>query len=258
MSRWLLVGSCAAICALLPLGGAGSGAAGRGVPASSLLQHARSGVIRVEAFGCGRLLSGTGFLVDDHHLATAEHVVAGADRIVLRQGRREVAVGTLAGADSAHDIALIRTDRSIRGHVFSLASRSPRAREGVAALGFPLGRRLTVARGSVRGTAHVVGADGRAGQELIQTDASVHNGHSGGPLVSLSDGSLLGVVDLAAVGRNPLSFSVSARAVAPLLSRWRRDPEAVPQEPCRSGVSYPTLRQPPRLSGGASLPPGHM
>jgi S1-C subfamily serine protease len=256
MSRWLFVGSCAAVCALLAL--AGSGAAGRGVPPRSVLQRAQSGVIRVEASGCGRMLSGSGFLVDDRHLATADHVVAGADRIVLRQGRRTVAVGTLAGADSAHDVALIRTDRRIRGHVFSFARRAPHLREDVAALGFPLARRLTVARGSVRGTARILAAGGRAGQELIQTDASVHNGHSGGPLVSLSDGAVLGLVDLSSVGRAPLSFAVSARVAAPLLSRWRRDPEAVPQEPCRSPVSYPTLRQPPRLSGEASLPPGHM
>jgi serine protease Do len=257
MSRWFFVGSCAAICALLLLGG--RGAAGQRTPSPSLLERAQSGVVRVEASSCGRVLSGTGFLVDDHHVATAEHVLAGAGRIVLRQGRRVVAIGTLAGADSAHDVALIRSDRRIRGHVFSLSSRSPRVSEGVAALGFPLGRPLTVARGSAHGTARMVAAGGRAGDELIQTDAAVRQGHSGGPLLSLSDGAVLGMVDLSATGRAPLTLAVSSRLVAPLLARWRRDPEAVPQRPCPAArVSYPTLRQPPRLSGEASLPPGHM
>jgi putative serine protease PepD len=260
MSRLFFMGSCAAICALLLL--AGPGAAGRVAPVSAAdaLQRVDSGVIRIEAWGCGRVvLSGSGFLVDDQHVATAEHVVAGAGRIVLRQGDRIVGSGTIAGADSAHDIALLRADRRIPGHVFSLSQRAPRAREGVAALGFPLGRPLTVARGMVHGTARMVAADGRAGEPLIQTDAAVHHGHSGGPLLSLSDGSVLGMVDLAAARGAPRSFAVSSFVAAPLLARWRRDPEAVPQQPCRSsGVSYPTLLQPPRLSGGASLPPGHM
>jgi S1-C subfamily serine protease len=258
MSRWFFVGSCGAICALLLSVGSGAGASGGSAPARSILKRAESGVIRVEASGCGRLLSGTGFLLDDHHLATAEHVVAGADRILLRRGRRVVAVGTVAGADSAHDVALIQTDRPIRGHVFSLSARGPRSREGVAALGFPLGRPLTVARGTVHGSARMVGAGGRAGQALIQTDASVHEGHSGGPLLSLTDGTVLGMVDLSSADRaRPLSFAVSARAAAPLLARWRRDPEAVAQEPCPSGpsaVGYPASR----LPGAGSLPPAHM
>jgi serine protease Do len=257
MSRWFFMGSCAAICALLLL--ARPGAAGPVAGSPSLLERAQSGVIRVETAGCGQVLAGTGFLVDDQHVATAEHVVSGADRIVLEQGGRVIGSGTIAGADRAHDVALIRSDRRIHGHVFSLAGRSPRVREGVAALGFPLGRPLTVARGSARGTVRMLAAGGRAGDALIETDAAVRQGHSGGPLLSLSDGAVLGMVDLSATGRAPLSFAVSSRLAAPLLARWRRDPEAVPQQPCRaSRVSYPTLLQPPRLSGGASLPPGHM
>ena len=231
--RRLLVGSCAAASALLLFPGGGS--SGRGAPASlaDVVRRVDSGLMRVETRGCGRALSGTGFLVDSRHVATAEHVVDGALRIGLMRGGRLVGRGTIVGADAAHDLALVRTDRPIAGHVFSLSRRRPRMSEDVAALGFPLGRPLTVARGFVRGTARTVPAGGAAGQPLIQTDAAVNHGDSGAPLVSVSDGAVLGMVNLSSARAGGPSFAVSARVAEPLFAGWRSDPEAVPQRPCR-------------------------
>jgi S1-C subfamily serine protease len=84
----------------------------------------------------------------------------------------------------------------------------------------------------MRGFAKLVASGGRAGQPLIQTDAAVQPGDSGGPLVSARDGSVLGFVDLSAAAPGGPSFAVEARAARPLLARWRRDPEAVPQRRC--------------------------
>src|SRR3954465_12274277 len=95
------------------------GAADR--PARSLA----SGVLRVESRGCGRTMLGSGFLVDRRHLVTAAHVVDSAGGIALRRSGHMVAHGTLVGADSARDLALIEVDRAAGGHAFAL---SPHAR----------------------------------------------------------------------------------------------------------------------------------
>lgn len=230
--RGVFVGSCAVLGALL-LSGRGEAQHGA-ASAADMVARVDSGVVRVEARSCGKALLGTGFLLDSRHVATAAHVVDGAARIYLKQGARTIASGTIVGADDARDVALVRADAPIDGHVFSLAKRAPQAREGVAALGFPLGRPLVVRRGSVKGMARTLPA-GDASRQLIQTDAAVHHGDSGGPLLSVADGSVLGLVNLSsASGRGP-SFAVSSHEAGPLLSRWRNDPEAVPQPPC--GVS---------------------
>ena len=201
--------------------------------AADALARADSGVVQVEAIGCDRALLGTGFLVDRHHVATAAHVVGGARRINLKRGSRTIATATIAGTDSARDVALVRTDAPIAGRVLSLANRRPQVSERVAALGFAPGRPSAVRSGFVRGSARKLSGSVAVGEPLIQTDAAVRHGDSGGPLLSTADGSVLGMVSMSnAKGGRP-SFAVSASDAGPLLARWRDDPEAVPQTPCR-------------------------
>jgi serine protease Do len=225
--RGVFVLACFALVAML-LSGQGAGPRGDAT-AADMVARVDSGVVRVEAIGCRKALLGTGFLVDRRHVATAAHVVGGATRINLKQGSRTVGAGTIVGADPSNDVALIRTAAPIDGHVFSLSKRRPHMSEGVAALGFPPGRPMAVRRGFVRGIAHTM----PAGKRLIQTDAAIEHGDSGGPLLSVSDGSVLGMLNLSSTSGGTPSFAVSSSDAGPLLARWRTDPEAVPQRPCR-------------------------
>jgi serine protease Do len=216
-----------------------------------------TGVLRVESRSCGRTMFGSGFLVDRRHLLTAAHVVDDAAAIGLRRGGRTVAHGTIVGADAAHDLALLRLDRAVDGHEFALSGRSPRPGDPVTAVGYPRGAPLVQAQGSVLGTATTLPSHGTGRRALVETDAVVSPGQSGGPL--LAGRKVVGIIDLgAAQGTGQPSFAVSARDAAPLVARWRRDPEAVPQRPCRVASDYPTLPQPSPRSGAASPPPAHM
>lgn len=216
-----------------------------------------SGVLRVESRGCGRTMLGSGFLVGRRHLVTAAHVVESAGGIALRRSGRLIAHGTVAGADSARDLALIKLDRAVDGHVFALAARAAQRGEPVTAVGYPRDAPLVQAHGSVLGTATTLPSPGIARRSLIQTDAVVSPGQSGGPL--LAGRTVIGMIDLStARGTGRPSFAVSARDVAPEISRWRRDPEAVAQRPCRAASRYPTLPQPSPRSAAASPPPAHM
>jgi serine protease Do len=190
-----------------------------------------TGVLRVEARSCGRLMLGSGFLVDRRHLVTAAHVVESSGAIALRRSGRVIAHGTLVGADSAPDLALIELDRPLEAHSVDLSSRRLRRGDRVTAVGYPRDAPLAQSRGSALGTATTVPPPGFAPRALIQTDAVVSPGQSGGPL--LLGRSVVGMIDLSnARGTGRPSFAVSAREAAPLISRWRADPEAVPQQPC--------------------------
>jgi serine protease Do len=218
-----------------------------------------SGVLRVESRSCGRTMMGTGFLVDRRHVVTAAHVVDGGTAISLSRDGGAVVHGAIVGADSARDIALIRLDKPFRGHVLTLSKRAPKAGDDVFAVGYPRGGPMTVARGSVRGIATTVPSSGLARRSLIETDAVVSHGESGGPLVSGPDGAVVGMLDLSSTAAGGPSFAVSARDAAPLIALWRSDPEAVPQRPCRAPTGgYPTLPLPSLRPGAASPPPAHM
>jgi S1-C subfamily serine protease len=189
---------------------------------------------------------GTGFLVDRRHLLTAAHVVNDAGPIALRRDERLVARGTIVGSDSDRDLALIRLDRVVGGHAFTLSTRPVRRGDHVTAVGFPRGAPLVQAHGSVLGTATTLPSQGMARRSLVQTDAVVSPGQSGGPL--LAGRTAVGIIDLSSArGTGQPSFAVSAIDAAPLVARWRRDPEAVPQRPCRvASANVP------------ELPPAHM
>src|SRR4051812_11168697 len=202
MSRWICAAPVLVVAGVLLVSAPG---AGQRVPAPG------SGLVRIETSSCGARLVGTGFLVDSRHVATAEHVVTGATRIVLR--RRDGSVlgaGTIAGADRGLDVALIRSDRAISGHVFSLSGRSPRAGERLAALSFGTAR-----HGHMRGFARLLADGGRVSQPLIQTDARVRAGDSGGPPVSPAGGSVAGVGGPSAPGPGGAGLPGGGRGAGP-------------------------------------------
>jgi serine protease Do len=202
-----------------------------------------TGVLRVESRTCGQTMLGSGFLVDRRHLVTAAHVVESADAVLLRRAGRVVAHGSVVGADSTRDLALIRLDPPVGGHAFALSRRAPRRGEPVTAVGYPRGTPLVQSSGTVLGTATTLPSRGIARRALVQTDAVVSPGQSGGPL--LGGRTVIGMIDLSSArGTGRPSFAVSARDAAPLVSRWRRDPEAVPQRPCPVATGYSTLPPP--------------
>lgn len=131
--------------------------------------------------------SGSGFVVDARgYIVTNNHVVEGADRVtvVLSDGRRLTA--RLVGADPRNDIALLHVDA--RGLVPAELGDSDRVRVGdlAIAIGNPMGLdfQRTVTAGVVSGlNRSLFVQDGRAPLEVIQTDAAISPGNSGGPLV---------------------------------------------------------------------------
>jgi S1-C subfamily serine protease len=201
-------------------------------PLPALVTKTRSAVVRIEAKSCDGQAIGTGFLISPTLVATVEHVVDGANSINLKQGGRSVATGTVIGQDPARDVALVRSSAPIRGAVLRLAPRAPQLGESVAALGFPLGLPLTVTKGSVSGLGRSVPIDEINRRQMVQTDAAVNPGNSGGPLLSIDTGDVVGLVDLGTTQANGIAFAVSAQVAQPLLSAWRTAPQETSAGTC--------------------------
>ncbi|MDQ3038077.1 MAG: S1C family serine protease, partial [Myxococcota bacterium] len=165
----------------------------------------------------GRVLEGgaSGFVVHEAGaILTNHHVVERATRIRVRLGDGRELPGTVIGIDPATDLALIRVPaRGLRPLRFADVARA-RVGDSVLAIGAPLGLETTVTTG-------VLSAIGRSGfglsdiEDYVQTDASIHVGSSGGPLVDL-EGNVVGVTTVVIGGAPGLSFAVSAELAAPV------------------------------------------
>jgi S1-C subfamily serine protease len=198
---------------------------------ADLIDKVKSGVIRIEATGCGETAIGTGFLIKPDLVATVEHVVDGASTITLKRDGKILGTAKVIGADRDRDLAL-QTKAAITGYTFGFASLAPRLGEDVGVLGFPLGLPLTVTQGSVSGFNRVVPIDGVKRRHLVQTDAAVNRGNSGGPVLSRSTGEIVGLVDLGTNGANGVAFAVSAQVAAPLLRAWAQAPQSPAEAIC--------------------------
>jgi S1-C subfamily serine protease len=198
---------------------------------AQVVARIRTGIVRIEVTTCDGADIGTGFLLSQRLVATVDHVVNGEQRIALKQNGRIVATGTVIGADPARDVALVRTSKPIHGHLFELATRAPELGEDVAAIGFPLGLPLTVTRGSVSGSDRTIPIEGIKRRSLIQTDAAVNPGNSGGPLITDS-GTVVGLVDLGTTQANGLAFAVSAHVANALLQAWKAAPQPIAATTC--------------------------
>lgn len=139
---------------------------------------------RSQALGSGFVISEDGFLV------TNNHVIEGADEIMIEFRNGVELVAELIGTDPNTDIALLRveTEEPLPFVPFGVASEH-RVGDWVMVMGNPLGQGFSVSVG-------VVSAFGRSlsgtYDDFIQTDAAINQGNSGGPLFNL-DGEVIGV-----------------------------------------------------------------
>ena len=141
---------------------------------------------------------GSGFLVDpEGHILTNYHVVEGASRIrvsmVDADGKEKTYMASLSGGDPALDLAVLKIRSNDRFPYLEL-ERSGGGKVGdfALAVGYPFGFKQTFTFGIVSALNAGIKVEGRKYEKLIQTDAAINQGNSGGPLLNLN-GRVIGV-----------------------------------------------------------------
>ncbi len=144
----------------------------------------------------------------DGYVLTNAHVADGARSLELGFTDGTTAPATVVGVDHATDLAVLRAAGTALPHAQFGKSASLRVGQLVVAIGNPLGFSSTVSAGVVSALGRTMRSkDGRAMENIIQSDVALNPGNSGGPLVDWR-ARVVGVNTAIILGAQGLSFSV--------------------------------------------------
>jgi len=132
---------------------------------------------------------GSGFVIDKAgHIVTNYHVIEGADQIEVSFSNQDTLRATLVGSDPSTDLAVLRVEASSRSLTPLVLGNSGAVRVGdpVVAIGNPFGLARTTTAGIVSAVQErtITAPNGYPIDHVIQTDAQINSGNSGGPLLN--------------------------------------------------------------------------
>ena len=159
--------------------------------------------------------SGSGFVISsDGFIVTNNHVIEKADSIKVSFADGIEVNGILVGADPSTDVAVLKLyDGDVHPLEFA-NSDLIQAGQIAIAVGNPMGLQHTVTAGVVSATGRSLRArNGRLIDDVIQTDAALNPGNSGGPLLN-SEGKVIGMNTAVIASAQGLCFAVASNLVA--------------------------------------------
>jgi S1-C subfamily serine protease len=208
---------------------------GAAMTVNEIYQRAAPGVVRVNATntttssftGPQTSALGSGFVIDKTgHIVTNYHVVEGAERVTVSFSNRDTVNAELVGSDPSTDLALLRVETSGSALTPLSLGNSDRLQVGdpVVAIGNPFGLDRTVTSGIVSALQRLITAPNRFTiDHVIQTDAPINHGNSGGPLLN-ARGQVIGVntqieTGDIATGNVGIGFSVPSNTVKDVVAQ---------------------------------------
>jgi S1-C subfamily serine protease len=219
---------------------------------TTVVDRVAPAVVRVEPGASSRVAGmGSGVIISpDGLVLTNSHVMQGARdaRLTLSDGR--VVTARVLGDDPDTDLALLRANGD--GLPFAVLGDSKRLKRGqiAVAIGNPLGFESTVTAGVVSALGRSLRAQsGRLIEDVIQTDAALNPGNSGGALVSTA-GEVIGINTAVIAGAQGICFAVASNTASFVVTELIRHGRV---RRASIGVAGQTIPLPRRIAHAAGL-----
>lgn len=193
---------------------------------ADIVEQAQPAVVFLEVvkgsgrYGYTQRSSGSGFIVrPDGLILTNAHVVAGASRVQVYLNDGEKVQGVVQAVDQVCDLATVKVQRNNLPTLPLGRSSEVRPGEWVVALGSPFNLQKTVTAGIVSNPGRETMGNLTKSPPMIQHDAVINVGNSGGPLINL-DGEAIGINTMTLT--SGISFALSADLAVDFLNRAKR------------------------------------
>ncbi len=175
------------------------------------------------SLGSGFLISPDGYVVTNNHVISPGAQGATVDSITVTLSDKKEYVAKVIGKDQESDLALLKIDAANLPFVKFGDSNGARVGDWVVAIGEPFGLGGTVTAGIVSAINRVTGQGG-AYDRFIQTDASINQGNSGGPMFDLN-GNVIGVnsqIFSQSGGNIGIGFAIPAAVAKPIIATFMK------------------------------------
>lgn len=178
--------------------------------------------LEIRSLGSGVIMNSKGYIL------TNEHVITGAERIIITLQNGRTFEAQLVGSDVLTDLAVLKIQATNLPFIQINPNRQPRIGDVVLAIGNPFNLGQTVTQGIISATGRI-GLGPYVQQNFLQTDASINKGNSGGALVNTL-GELVGINtrsldNKSKQGENPegIGFAIPTALATKIMDKLIRD-----------------------------------
>jgi S1-C subfamily serine protease len=195
---------------------------------------AAEGTYKITGIGCGGEVDGSGFPLDQRHVITAAHVVAGTTGTRVQPARGSSVSGVVVFMNTNIDVAVIRLNGPVT-HVLRITTRDAKPKDTGAAIGYPDGGPRTISPARVRARTNAVGRDiydrRLVTRSVYVLNALVRHGNSGGPFVD-DDGVVRGMIFAASADDPRESYALTENEISQAYNASRTRTKAINTGDC--------------------------